>query len=68
MRDMPMDAAARLVDHDTVWVDVAHDGLQPFDSRSDISCNVLWLRLRSVSLDLFNRQCNVHVLLVAEKI
>ena len=51
----------------TAWVDVAHDGLQPFDQRDDKSSNVIWIRLRSVPWRWFNKQANLRVVLVARK-
>ena len=47
-----MDAAEarQLLTHETVWVDVAHDGLRTFDNRADKTSNVVWLRLRSVPI------------------
>ena len=49
-------------------VDVAHDGLQPFEKRDDISSNVIWIRLRSVPWSWFNKQANLRVVLVASKV
>ena len=49
-------------------MDLAHDGLCPFDMRDDKSSNMIWMRLRSVPVSIYSKQTNVRVLAVADKI
>ena len=50
-----------------LYVDLAHDGLQTFDSNSRKSTNILWVRAKNVPLDVYNRNANLRVLAVADK-
>ena len=56
-----------MLDHNTVWVDLAHDGLHPFAHRDDKSSNIVLVRLRSVATSFYNKQVNVRVVVVADK-
>ena len=48
-----------MLDHHTVWVDLAHDGLHPFAHCDDKSSNIVLVRLRSVATSFYNKQVNV---------
>lgn len=56
-----------MLDHHTVWVDLAHDGLHPFAHHDDKSSNIVLVRLRSVATSFYNKQVNVRVVVVADK-
>ena len=59
--------ARKTIHEGTIWVDIVHDRLVSFNSRSKKSTNIIWLRLRSVPVPIFNKQLNVHPIVAADK-